>query len=523
MPTGSNPALKTAEFRYIQTGRAIRTILVHIVHCPLPRERRSGRGVGPRDFGAAAERTGLTMQGNHSLGSVGRFALIVGLASGALASSTSFYYRPLQSFAASTTLAKVVLNDGVIVGESGASATRQAFTSDASGLLTAIGMAGQFDTCQVAVANQAGQIAGRGSRKLPNSQYYENTIFRYTPGAGIQELGKFAGYNGTVTAINAGGDVAGAWSVGGSGELGHAFVYTDAQGLVDLGTLGGPEAAARAMNDARQIVGWSSVTADVRHAFFWQNGVMTDLGTLGGVTSTAAAINSAGTVIGTSQYLAGLYTPYRAFVWTAQTGMQAIPLPPGGDFSTAGALGEDGRVYGTWGKQFQYTRVYMWSAATGTVDLGGVPGAIDGHVLGVNALGHFIGTAHDQDYVSVAYLWTPEDGFVNLNAILAPTITWWGTQPVAINDYDEIVVTGTDQSTNTTRSAILVPIIKGDLNNDKVVDFDDINPFVLALTDAPGFQAAFPASFREAADVNADGAVDFGDINPFVALLTGAQ
>jgi hypothetical protein len=60
----------------------------------------------------------------------------------------------------------------------------------------------------------------------------------------------------------------------------------------------------------------------------------------------------------------------------------------------------------------------------------------------------------------------------------------------------------------------------GDLNCDGVVNFDDINPFVLALTDPAGYAATYPSCNILLADVNADGVVDFDDINPFVALLT---
>jgi hypothetical protein len=59
----------------------------------------------------------------------------------------------------------------------------------------------------------------------------------------------------------------------------------------------------------------------------------------------------------------------------------------------------------------------------------------------------------------------------------------------------------------------------GDLNCDGSVNFDDINPFVLALTGAGGYYAAYPDCAYENADCNGDGAVDFDDINPFVALL----
>ncbi len=60
----------------------------------------------------------------------------------------------------------------------------------------------------------------------------------------------------------------------------------------------------------------------------------------------------------------------------------------------------------------------------------------------------------------------------------------------------------------------------GDLNCDTSVDFGDINPFVLALTNPAGYATQFPNCNINLADINQDGRVDFGDINPFVSLLT---
>lgn len=66
-------------------------------------------------------------------------------------------------------------------------------------------------------------------------------------------------------------------------------------------------------------------------------------------------------------------------------------------------------------------------------------------------------------------------------------------------------------------------ICRGDLNCDDVIDFNDINVFVLALSNWPEWQARYPDCPEQNADVNADGlyggANGFGDINPFVKLL----
>jgi hypothetical protein len=62
--------------------------------------------------------------------------------------------------------------------------------------------------------------------------------------------------------------------------------------------------------------------------------------------------------------------------------------------------------------------------------------------------------------------------------------------------------------------------IRGDLNCDGAVNFCDINPFVLALSDPAGYAAAYPRCIILNADINANGTVGFDDINPFVRLLT---
>jgi hypothetical protein len=61
----------------------------------------------------------------------------------------------------------------------------------------------------------------------------------------------------------------------------------------------------------------------------------------------------------------------------------------------------------------------------------------------------------------------------------------------------------------------------GDLNCDGVVNFGDIDPFVLALTNPGQYAIDFPDCDANLADINGDTEVNFGDIDPFVVLLTG--
>ncbi|MBE0598419.1 MAG: hypothetical protein IH614_14220 [Desulfuromonadales bacterium] len=103
----------------------------------------------------------------------------------------------------------------------------------------------------------------------------------------------------------------------------HAFLWVlgeDKKGEIrDLGTLGGENSHATAINDAGQVIGWSEtgevyneqgVTVPIRHAFLWSDGVMYDLGTHDYFYdypftppypfSEAAAINGSGQTAGNS-------------------------------------------------------------------------------------------------------------------------------------------------------------------------------------------------------------------------------
>ena len=61
----------------------------------------------------------------------------------------------------------------------------------------------------------------------------------------------------------------------------------------------------------------------------------------------------------------------------------------------------------------------------------------------------------------------------------------------------------------------------GDMNCDGLINYGDIDPFVVALTNPTAYDPAYPGCYADLADCNRDGLVNNGDIDPFVALLTG--
>ena len=118
--------------------------------------------------------------------------------------------------------------------------------------------------------------------------------------------------------------------------------------MYDLGTLGGDYSAAFGINNQGQIVGESTTSSNVTHAFSFANGVMSDLGTLGGDYSTAAAINNGGVIVGTAATSStGTYgSEDHAFAFTTDGVMHDLGTL-GGGFSYATAVSDNNVIVGT--------------------------------------------------------------------------------------------------------------------------------------------------------------------------------
>ena len=87
----------------------------------------------------------------------------------------------------------------------------------------------------------------------------------------------------------------------------------------------------------------------------------------------------------------------------------------------------------------------------------------------------------------------------------------------------EIYALANDTATpfGTTGVVLRIASPAGDMNCDGVVNFADINPFVLFLSNPSAWQANYPGCPPSNGDINNDGTFpSFSDINPFVALLS---
>ncbi len=103
-----------------------------------------------------------------------------------------------------------------------------------------------------------------------------------------------------------------------------------------------------------------------------------------------------------------------------------------------------------------------------------------------------------------------------LTALAPYSGTLSGPTGIAVDGAGRVVVCDTNK-----RRVVVVYIAgaPGDLNCDGVINFDDVNPFVMALVGQTGYEAHYANCRWLNADINADGTVDFDDINPFVACL----
>ncbi len=91
-----------------------------------------------------------------------------------------------------------------------------------------------------------------------------------------------------------------------------------------------------------------------------------------------------------------------------------------------------------------------------------------------------------------------------------------------IVDADDIAVgRSLDLNANGVPDECETVYVVGDTNCDGVVNFDDIDPFIVALSGQTAYEAAYPACRWLNADCNQDGSVDFDDIDAFVALIGG--
>jgi probable HAF family extracellular repeat protein len=362
--------------------------------------------------------------------------------------------------------------------------------------------------------SEAGHIVGRGRTELFGLP--TTVAFFWSDATGMVNLGTLPSTPGRTpfsipVAVNDRGEVAGSSSIGvvRVGE-GHAFRWSQATGIVDLGTLplppgGRNRSDAADMNAAGIIVGISETTSPdgvgtVQHATRWlPDNTVEDLGVLGDPTvrkfSEALAINDRGQVTGSSSNDANQRV---AFLWEDGVGMQDLGTLSG-NFSEGTLINERGHVAGTNG-----ARGFFWSLETGMVDLGIVPDGIAVEPLDMNNTDQIVGRVFVDPPGPArgnhAFLWTQQDGIMDLGAIAELPDGSIQGHAFAINDRGDIV--GRSTAADQLFHAFLLP---GATPQTVVEDLIEI---VGDLDLKGGLETALLASLTNALDKIGDGAVE---------------
>jgi probable HAF family extracellular repeat protein len=220
-----------------------------------------------------------------------------------------------------------------------------------------------------------------------------------TYGFGINTARSIAGYTGT-------------W---------NAFVAIPGPPLRYLGSFGGAQSVAYAVNDPNGVVvGWAQTASGASHAFRF-DGSMVDLNPANATSSEARAINIWGQITGSMVVNGEL----RVFRYRDETGVQDLGA------GTGYAINDRGQVVGDF-RTAVWPHAFVYSDEAGLVDLNTANDPASGwlltHAYGINSRGEIVGEGlFGSQFTSRAFRLVPAD--LDLEP---PTITAAAVNPAVL-------------------------------------------------------------------------------------------
>jgi probable HAF family extracellular repeat protein len=318
------------------------------------------------------------------------------------------------------------------------------------GVLTDLGALPGGGTSLVSWISDNGLIAGLSENGVtdPLTGTAEGRAVLWSNGT-IINLGALPGGNESYTnAVNSAGQLIGAssndipdpFSLYGWGTETRAVLWRNGT-MQDLGTLGGPDAAALNLNERGQISGYSytnstpnsSTGVPTAEPFLWERGEMKSLGGLGGTYGYTIALNNSGQAAGISNLVGDL--AFHPFLWSNGTLTDLGTF--GGTMGNPNYMNDAGEVVG----QANYPgdvihHAFLWKDGV-LRDLGTLDKCSTAY--GINSKDQVVGASGDCGIGVHAFLW--EKGkMMDLTKLIPPGVEL--VEAIGINDRGEIACEG---------------------------------------------------------------------------------
>jgi probable HAF family extracellular repeat protein len=215
----------------------------------------------------------------------------------------------------------------------------------------------------------------------------------------------------------------------------HAFVWDAANGMRDLGTLGGNISYGLGINNHGVVVGFSYLADNVTaHTFLWSpDRGMVDVGaTLAGASSNwGVGINASGTLAVTGFLADGSSLPG---AFALQHYWRHLPGSPVSSLNRSYGINDANQVTGTIASP--YHTAFLWDLTTSSVSyVLPLPGGSDTYGVAINNIGHIAGAGSVADGSYHALIWSADQGSRDIGKLNGSAFSAGG----GINNRNEVV------------------------------------------------------------------------------------